>query len=133
MLSHFEPGKSNLLNLFRRWSLIMVLLIAWAKKKCQVINQLLCCWKPKKEAPSNLSIVGRYVIWSIWPLLAKTAPGAGDEIQLTDAIAMLIEKEPVEPSPAMGKATIVARNNHRYMEFRAQWFWRQDFTQWLNH
>lgn len=48
-------------------------------------------------APSNLAVVGRYVLSAeIWPLLAKTEPGAGDEIQLTDAIAMLMENETVE-------------------------------------
>ncbi|MDC9614357.1 MULTISPECIES: UTP--glucose-1-phosphate uridylyltransferase GalU [Xenorhabdus] len=62
--------------------------------------------KPKpEEAPSNLSIVGRYVLSeNIWPLLAKTAPGAGDEIQLTDAIAMLMEKEPVEAYHLQGRS-----------------------------
>ncbi|MDR0218603.1 MAG: UTP--glucose-1-phosphate uridylyltransferase GalU [Enterobacteriaceae bacterium] len=62
--------------------------------------------KPKpEEAPSNLSIVGRYVLSEkIWPLLAKTAPGAGDEIQLTDAIAMLMEKEPVEAYHLHGRS-----------------------------
>lgn len=54
--------------------------------------------KPKADkAPSNLAVVGRYVLSAdIWPLLAKTPPGAGDEIQLTDSIAMLMEKETVE-------------------------------------
>lgn len=63
--------------------------------------------KPRKEdAPSNLSIVGRYVLTEkIWPLLAKTVPGAGDEIQLTDAIAMLIDgQEPVEAYHLCGKS-----------------------------
>ncbi|OKP03240.1 UTP--glucose-1-phosphate uridylyltransferase GalU [Xenorhabdus eapokensis] len=62
--------------------------------------------KPKpEEAPSNLSIVGRYVLSEkIWPLLAKTAPGAGDEIQLTDAIAMLMEKESVEAYHLQGRS-----------------------------
>ena len=42
------------------------------------------------EAPSNLGVVGRYVFdASIMDLLADTAPGAGGEIQLTDAIARL--------------------------------------------
>ena len=42
-------------------------------------------------------MVGRYVLSNhIWPLLKKTAPGAGHEIQLTDAIAMLIEQETVD-------------------------------------
>ncbi|MGL5486301.1 MAG: UTP--glucose-1-phosphate uridylyltransferase GalU [Shewanella sp.] len=49
------------------------------------------------EAPSNLAVVGRYVLSNnIWPLLKKTPPGAGNEIQLTDAIAMLIEQEIVD-------------------------------------
>lgn len=54
--------------------------------------------KPKADkAPSNLAVVGRYVLSAdIWPLLAKTPPGAGDEIQLTDSIAMMMEKETVE-------------------------------------
>ncbi|HDX8442193.1 TPA: UTP--glucose-1-phosphate uridylyltransferase GalU [Aeromonas hydrophila] len=50
-----------------------------------------------EEAPSNLAVVGRYVLSNhIWPLLKKTPPGAGNEIQLTDAIAMLIEQETVD-------------------------------------
>ncbi|MFY8273998.1 UTP--glucose-1-phosphate uridylyltransferase GalU [Pseudoalteromonas sp. SSDWG2] len=54
--------------------------------------------KPKVEdAPSNLAVVGRYVLsHNIWPLLRKTPVGSGGEIQLTDAIDMLIEQEPVE-------------------------------------
>ena len=54
--------------------------------------------KPKANvAPSNLAVVGRYVLTAdIWPLLSKTPPGAGDEIQLTDSIAMLMEKQTVE-------------------------------------
>lgn len=62
--------------------------------------------KPAKEdAPSNQSIVGRYVLSEqIWPLLAKTPPGAGDEIQLTDAIAMLLENEPVDAYCIQGRS-----------------------------
>ncbi|MEG0280396.1 MAG: UTP--glucose-1-phosphate uridylyltransferase GalU [Morganella sp. (in: enterobacteria)] len=57
------------------------------------------------KAPSNMSIVGRYVLSpDIWSLLGKTAPGAGDEIQLTDAIAMLIEKNPVEAYRLVGRS-----------------------------
>ena len=48
--------------------------------------------KPEPEdAPSNLSIVGRYILPpEIFPLIEKTERGAGGEIQLTDAIAKLI-------------------------------------------
>ncbi|AKD38908.1 UTP-glucose-1-phosphate uridylyltransferase [Pasteurella multocida subsp. multocida OH4807] len=61
--------------------------------------------KPSTEkAPSNLAVVGRYVFSSaIWDLLEKTPIGVGDEIQLTDAIDMLIEKETVEAFHMTGK------------------------------
>ena len=50
-----------------------------------------------EDAPSNLAVVGRYVLSSpIWDLLEFTPPGAGDEIQLTDAIAALMKIETVE-------------------------------------
>lgn len=48
-------------------------------------------------APSNLSVVGRYILPAeIMTLLEKTPRGAGNEIQLTDAIAMLQKTETVE-------------------------------------
>jgi len=62
--------------------------------------------KPKQEdAPSNLAVVGRYVLSeNIWPLLKETPPGAGDEIQLTDAIAKLIQQEQVDAFYMTGKS-----------------------------
>ena len=53
--------------------------------------------KPKPEvAPSNLAVVGRYVLSPrIFDLLERVAPGAGGEIQLTDAIAALLDEERV--------------------------------------
>jgi UTP--glucose-1-phosphate uridylyltransferase len=53
--------------------------------------------KPKAEdAPSNLAIVGRYLFTpGIFDALAEVEPGVGDEIQLTDAIALLLKHEPV--------------------------------------
>jgi UTP--glucose-1-phosphate uridylyltransferase len=57
------------------------------------------------KAPSNLAVVGRYVLSAdIWPLLEKTPLGAGDEIQLTDAIAMLMDKQPVNAYLMKGKS-----------------------------
>ncbi len=57
------------------------------------------------EAPSNLAVVGRYVLSEkIWDLLDSTAPGAGDEIQLTDAIATLMLQEKVEAFHMTGKS-----------------------------
>ncbi|MDH2923827.1 UDP-glucose pyrophosphorylase [Nicoletella semolina] len=62
--------------------------------------------KPNVEnAPSNLAVVGRYVFSSdIWDLLARTPVGVGDEIQLTDAIDMLIEQQDVEAFHLTGKS-----------------------------
>ncbi|WP_426369770.1 UTP--glucose-1-phosphate uridylyltransferase GalU [Pseudocolwellia sp. HL-MZ7] len=58
-----------------------------------------------EDAPSNLAVVGRYVLSEkIWKLLATTAPGAGDEIQLTDAIDSLMELETVEAFHMTGKS-----------------------------
>ena len=53
--------------------------------------------KPKPEAaPSNLAIVGRYVLpGRIFDLLESTTAGAGGEIQLTDAIEALLAERPV--------------------------------------
>ncbi|PHS64407.1 MAG: UTP--glucose-1-phosphate uridylyltransferase [Thalassobium sp.] len=58
-----------------------------------------------KEAPSNLAVVGRYVLPAdIWDILAHTAPGAGDEIQLTDAIFTLMKKNSVNAFYMTGKS-----------------------------
>jgi UTP--glucose-1-phosphate uridylyltransferase len=53
--------------------------------------------KPKPDvAPSNLAIVGRYVLpGRIFELLEQTRPGAGGEIQLTDAIEALLSEQTV--------------------------------------
>jgi UTP--glucose-1-phosphate uridylyltransferase len=60
---------------------------------------------PVDEAPSNLAVVGRYVLSDkIWDLLEFTPPGAGDEIQLTDAIASLMKLETVEAFHMTGKS-----------------------------
>lgn len=60
---------------------------------------------PVDEAPSNLAVVGRYVLSApIWDLLEFTPPGAGDEIQLTDAIASLMKLESVEAFHMTGKS-----------------------------
>ncbi|OGA39952.1 MAG: UTP--glucose-1-phosphate uridylyltransferase [Betaproteobacteria bacterium RIFCSPLOWO2_12_FULL_68_19] len=53
--------------------------------------------KPRPaEAPSNLAVIGRYVLTPrIFELLAGISPGAGGEIQLTDAISQLLAHERV--------------------------------------
>jgi UTP--glucose-1-phosphate uridylyltransferase len=51
--------------------------------------------KPRPaDAPSNLAVIGRYVLTPrIFDLLAEVTPGAGGEIQLTDAISQLLLHE----------------------------------------
>lgn len=53
--------------------------------------------KPAPElAPSNLAVIGRYVLTPrIFDLLPLVKSGVGGEIQLTDAIALLLKEEPV--------------------------------------
>ncbi|WP_277810746.1 UTP--glucose-1-phosphate uridylyltransferase GalU [Chromohalobacter canadensis] len=54
--------------------------------------------KPKvEEAPSSLAVIGRYLLpAAIFPLLAETKPGAGNEIQLTDALETLRQQQGAE-------------------------------------
>ncbi len=61
--------------------------------------------KPKmEEAPSNIAILGRYIITpQIFSILENTVPGKGGEIQLTDALKKLIEKEKVYAYNFQGK------------------------------
>jgi len=51
--------------------------------------------KPKpEEAPSNLAIIGRYILTpAIFDCLAKTQAGTGGELQLTDGMRLLLQKE----------------------------------------
>ncbi|OKB68785.1 UTP--glucose-1-phosphate uridylyltransferase [Serratia marcescens] len=93
--------------------------------------------KPAREAaPSNLAVVGRYVLSAnIWPLLEKTPPGAGDEIQLTDAIAMLMDEERVEAFHMSGKSHDCG-DKLGYMKAFVQYGLRHaaegaGFSQWL--
>lgn len=60
-------------------------------ENCYVINDLV--EKPQqKDAPSNLAIIGRYILSAgIFKALENTSPGAGGEIQLTDGIRRLLK------------------------------------------
>jgi len=56
------------------------------------------------KAPSNLGVVGRYLFTpAIFAKLATTGEGSGGEIQLTDAIAALLEDESVYAQPFTGQ------------------------------
>ncbi len=53
--------------------------------------------KPNAEdAPSDMAIIGRYILTpDIFKIIEKTGPGKGGEIQLTDALKILLKKKPV--------------------------------------
>lgn len=56
------------------------------------------------KAPSNLAIVGRYVLPArVFDLLADTKPGAGNEIQLTDALDVLLKETGAEAYRMQGE------------------------------
>lgn len=61
--------------------------------------------KPARDkAPSNLAVIGRYILPAdVMSLLADGKPGAGGEIQLTDAIDSLLTEQSVEAYKMMGK------------------------------
>jgi len=61
--------------------------------------------KPRPaEAPSNLGVVGRYVLTPrIFEMLSEVVPGAGGEIQLTDGISALLKHERVHAVRLPGK------------------------------
>jgi UTP--glucose-1-phosphate uridylyltransferase len=57
--------------------------------------------KPKPaEAPSNLAVLGRYILTpDVFEILQRQKPGAGGEIQLTDALKKLAKKRPIYGYP----------------------------------
>ncbi|MCR6688060.1 UTP--glucose-1-phosphate uridylyltransferase GalU [Cellulomonas sp.] len=66
---------------------------------------------PVDEAPSNLAIIGRYVLHpAVFEVLESTAPGRGGEIQLTDALATLMDM----PADQGGGVTGVVFRGRRY-------------------
>jgi UTP--glucose-1-phosphate uridylyltransferase len=93
--------------------------------------------KPAVEkAPSNLAVVGRYVFSQhIWQCLKRTPVGAGDEVQLTDAIALLMEKETVNAYRLTGRSHDCG-NKLGYMQAFVEYGIRDNhlgpqFQQWL--
>lgn len=69
--------------------------VAGRNGRCNPVRDLV--EKPRPDqAPSNLAILGRYILEpEIFTLIEKTKPGAKDEIQLTDAIRALLDHRPV--------------------------------------
>ena len=60
-----------------------------------VVNDMIEKPSPQ-EAPSNLAIIGRYILTpDIFTALERTKPGKGGEIQLTDGLRLLMQKQPI--------------------------------------
>ena len=58
----------------------------------------------REEAPSRMAVLGRYIIKpQIFDILARTKPGKGGEIQLTDALKMLARQDAVYAYDFVGK------------------------------
>jgi UTP--glucose-1-phosphate uridylyltransferase len=92
---------------------------------------------PTAEAPSNLAIIGRYVLPpEIFDAIRKTGPGAGGEIQLTDAIAKLAgEGVPVHGVVFAGRRYDTGDRGD-YLKAVVQLAWGRDdlgpaFREWL--
>ncbi|BAO00583.1 GalU protein [Candidatus Pantoea carbekii] len=150
----FDPTSDNLAEMLARYeesgrSQIMVKPVtdvtSYGIVDCQGVNMkpgdsamiINVIEKPTiSEAPSNLGIVGRYVLSSdIWPLLAQTPPSSSGEVQLTDSIAMLMKKETVEAYHLKG-LSYDCGNKLGYMQAFVKYGMRhpvfgKDFTEWL--
>ena len=95
---------------------------------------------PRAEAPSNLAILGRYLLDpAVFDLLRKTAPGRGDEIQLTDAIQELVTSGVGGPVHAVVFRDRVYDTGDKleYLKAVVRFTTRRDdlgpaFTAWLN-
>ena len=88
------------------------------------------------EAPSDLAVVGRYVFSrDIWQWLQRTPLGAGDEVQLTDAIAMLMQHQAVSAYHIVGRSHDCG-NKLGYMQAFVEYGMRDkqlgpEFKRWL--
>lgn len=78
--------------------------VAAQEKESRVHSVTQLVEKPSRhEAPSNLSIVGRYILpCEIFDCLERTSPGAKGEIQLTDGIGLLLETHEIYAYEFMG-------------------------------
>lgn len=81
---------------------------------------------PVEEAPSNLAVFGRYLLTPrVMELLAEVKPGAGNEIQLTDALDAVLKEEEmyalvVDPEDGFDTGTVESwldTNNKLYKRF----------------
>jgi UTP--glucose-1-phosphate uridylyltransferase len=113
-----SPCITQLMNLFERDEKSVIAVEAVAKEKIRdygiikgreieksvyLVEDII--EKPSLEgAPSNIGTVGRYILTpKIFDCIKETPPGRGNEVQLTDAIRMLIKEEDVYGYAFTGK------------------------------
>ncbi|MEH7385247.1 sugar phosphate nucleotidyltransferase, partial [Bacillus sp. JJ1521] len=66
--------------------------------------------KPKSNPPSNLAVTGRYILKpDIFSCLEQTKPGVGSEVQLTDAIKLMLQSEPAYGLEIAGERFDIAK------------------------
>ena len=110
LIDSAKPAASQLQEVFEKYQAPVVLLEKVGRDKvsrygivdAKQINARVCqvkdiVEKPSPEkAPSNLAIAGRYVLTpDIFEYLSRTGPGQGGEIQLTDALRMMLKDRPM--------------------------------------
>lgn len=84
--------------------------------------------KPQTEIPSTLAIMGRYVFQpNIFEILSNTKPGAGSEIQLTDALQTLANRQSLYAYRHEGKLYDVG-NNYGYLIASIDWCLKDEET-----
>jgi UTP--glucose-1-phosphate uridylyltransferase len=105
-----KPAAEQLMEVFENYQTPVVLLEKVGRDKvsrygivdAKQVNERICrvkdiIEKPSPEqAPSDLAIAGRYVLTpDIFEYLSRTGPGRGGEIQLTDAMRMMLKDRPM--------------------------------------
>ncbi|MFD2616331.1 UTP--glucose-1-phosphate uridylyltransferase [Terrilactibacillus laevilacticus] len=66
--------------------------------------------KPQESPPSNFAVIGRYIFEpTLFDYLEKTKPGIGSEMQLTDAIKLMLKKHPSYATVIKGKTYDVSK------------------------
>ena len=79
-----------------------------------------------EEAPSQLAVLGRYILEpEIFALIKKTEPGRGNEIQLTDAICKLAHEKPVYAYNFSGRRYDIG-DKQGYLEATVEYALRRD-------
>ena len=83
--------------------------------------------KPKTEdAPSNVAILGRYIINpGIFDCLEQIKPGAGGELQLTDALKLLCQREDMYAYDFVGRRYDVG-SKEGFLEATVEYALRRD-------